>query len=86
MASLGTPWEILNRDNSGWWTEASPESIAAVIEKVLSLPIAELRAMGNRGRQHVVEAYNPMNIAKDMLRLYSWLLGKTEKPEFVYEN
>jgi glycosyltransferase involved in cell wall biosynthesis len=86
MASLGTPWEILSRDNSGWWTEASPESIAAVIKKVLTLPIAELRAMGNRGRRHVVEAYNPLNIAKDMLRLYSWLLGKTEKPEFVYEN
>lgn len=86
MASLGTPWKDLNDYGCGWWTDNSPESIARVIDDIVAKSPAELLEMGKRGRELVIERYHPDKVAEKMMQLYSWLLGKGDKPDFVYES
>lgn len=86
MASLGTPWKDLNDHNCGWWTDNTPESIAKVIDDIAAKSPAKLIEMGMRGRQLVIDRYHPSKVADKMLRLYEWLLGKSPKPDFVYES
>ena len=40
--------------------------------------------MGQNGRQLVEENYSIQAVAMQMIELYGWVLGKGEKPEFVY--
>lgn len=84
MASLGTPWEALNDERCGWWRDNSPESIAAVINELYSLPDDERLSMGKRGRDYVLRTYAAEEVASQMLRLYQWLAGEGEKPEYVF--
>lgn len=85
MASLGTPWEELNSKKCGWWIDRSPENIARVMQQVLEMPQADLFAMGERGRQLVLEKYTANRVARQMLALYEWILNGGAKPDFVYE-
>lgn len=84
MASLGTPWESLNKEKCGWWVDNSPESIANVIQEVYDKSKKELLDMGMRGREYIIKTFAPENIASQMLDLYKWLNGECVKPEFVY--
>ena len=85
MASLGTPWEELNKQHCGWWCDRTPENIAKVMLQVLDMSSKELEEMGERGKAIVEENYAAMQVANKMLQLYSWLLNDGEKPSFVYE-
>lgn len=84
MASLGTPWESLNTNSCGWWRDNSPESIAKVIEDLSALSPDEHRKMGIRGREFILQNFAATQIASKMLKLYSWILGENERPEFVF--
>ena len=83
-ASLGTPWEELNQCDAGWWKDNAPETIAGVIEEILSLPDEQLLVKGRNGRKLVEEKYEQHKVAGMMLDLYKWILGDGEKPVFVY--
>lgn len=86
MASLGTPWEVLNRINCGWWAEASPSSIAQIIDRVVRLSPDELKLMGQRGADFVRENFAASVIASRIFDLYRWLLGEGAKPKFVFDT
>lgn len=85
FASLGTPWEELNKRNCGWWMDRTPENIANVMSQIIDMPHEEIDAMGERGRRLVEEKFTATSVAKQMKELYEWILGKQEKPDFVYE-
>ena len=85
MASLGTPWEELNAEGCGWWVDRSPENIAQVMREVIEMPIEDLLAMGQKGRQLVSQKYAAPQVARKMQRLYEWICTGGAKPEFVYE-
>lgn len=85
MASLGTPWKDLEAHHCGWWRDNSPESVARVIDEVVEKSPEGLLEMGIRGRELVLEKYQASKVAAKMLLLYSWLLGKADKPDFVHE-
>ena len=84
MASLGTPWEELNAVDCGWWMDRSPDNIVQVMQQVLEMPVENLLAMGERGRQLVRKKYAAPQVAAMMQQLYNWLVNGGEKPEFVY--
>lgn len=85
MASLGTPWEALNKERCGWWRDNSPESIAAVIDELYSMTDEERMMMGKRGRDYILRTFASQIVAKQMLKLYQWIAGEGDKPEFVYD-
>lgn len=85
MASLGTPWEELNARHCGWWVNNDIHTLAQTMEEVFSLSDEELLAMGERGKQLVIEKYSSVQVATQMKLLYEWILNSGEKPDFVYE-
>lgn len=86
FAGLHTPWEELNTYRCGWWREADVEHIKDVMTEVIAMEKAEQEAMGERGRELICTQYNPTYIYQQMQQLYEWLLGKRNKPNFVYET
>lgn len=85
IASLGTPWEILNTNNCGWWVNNDVETLADTIDKALSLSPTEIELMGENGRKLVFENFRDVQVANKMKTLYNWIIYKGEKPNFVYE-
>lgn len=85
MASLGTPWEELNTTGCGWWIDRSLENIAQVMQQVIEMPVAQLLAMGEKGRQLVKQKYTAPQVARQMKQLYEWLVRNEKKPYFVFE-
>lgn len=87
-ASLGTPWSELNDCHAGWWRDNSPESIAGVINEILSMSENELLQLGCNGRKLMEKKYEQHIVAAMMKQLYEWIVeDKTnilKKPEFVY--
>lgn len=64
--------------------ETSPESICAGIKKIISIPVNERLRMGKQGYELVKEKFSWTQVANSMTDLYKWVLGKSEKPDFVY--
>lgn len=85
MAGLGTPWEELNTRHCGWWVNNDIHTLVQTMEEVFSLSDEELLAMGERGKQLVIEKYSSVQVATQMKHLYEWILNGGEKPDFVYE-
>lgn len=84
MASKGTPWEELNTYRCGWWVDNDVDTIASAMRAAIELPEAERRAMGERGRQLIINHYSVDVVAAQMKAVYEWLMGGV-KPDCVYE-
>ena len=85
FASTGTPWRVLNVRGCGWWQEATPEKMSAVMRELLSMTPEKLDEMGKIGRKLVAERFSDLAVAEQMKELYHWILTKQNKPSFVYE-
>ncbi len=86
LTTRGTPWEILEKRNCGWWVAPSSEAIASTLAEALRRSPSELQAMGQRGKKLVEEKFLWPKIAKQMLQFYRWLIDEAEKPDYVIEK
>lgn len=84
IASKGTPWEELNTYRCGWWVDNDVDTIASTMRTAIELPEDERRAMGERGRQLIINHYSVDVVAAQMKSVYEWLMGGV-KPDCVYE-
>lgn len=82
-ASLGTPWSELNERNAGWWRDNRPETIANVINEILSLNDNCLLQKGRNGRNLIEAKYEQHKVAGMMQQLHEWCIKGGKKPEFV---
>lgn len=71
ITTKGTPWNELNTENCGWWTDITTEAIKNALLSFLSLSTDELKEMGYNGRKLVEKKYSTKKIAKDMFLLYN---------------
>lgn len=85
IASTGSPWRDLKTYQCGWWTNNDVNSLATAIREALFLNEEELQAMGERGRQMVLDKYSVDVVSRQMGQLYAWVAGRGDKPEFVYD-
>lgn len=83
IASQGTPWSVLEERGCGWWIDVSEKSLVETITAAMAVNESERSAMGQRGRDLVLERFSSYAIAGQMKELYEWLLNKGEKPSFV---
>ena len=84
-ASLGTPWNELNDYDAGWWRDNEPDTIASIINEILSLSDEQLLTKGSNGRDLIEKKYEQHIVAGMMIQLYEWIINNGEKPAFVYE-
>lgn len=73
LASTGTPWSELEQVRVGMWVENSPASLAASIDKMLSIPEEEYEAMRSRSRTFVEERYDIERNYHHWIDLYNQL-------------
>jgi len=53
IASKGTPWQILEEKNIGWWTNNTPEELAKSIDKLYSLSVAKYQEYCINAKKYV---------------------------------
>ena len=85
IATTGSPWQELNDCECGWWVEYSQKAITKAVEKALKAHSAQLTQMGGNGRKLMETRYSVEAVAERFEFLYKWILGKSNKPDFVYE-
>lgn len=85
ITTIGTPWKELNTEHCGWWIDIGANALVGALNEFLSLSDEELKAMGINGRKLIEQKYSMAAIGADFLIFYNWILGKGEKPSFVYD-
>ena len=65
--------------------EDTVESVKQGLMKLLSMNIEQRKKMGINGYQLVKEKFTWDASANKMIQLYTWLLGNTAKPSFVFD-
>lgn len=83
IATKGAPWEDLQKYKCGWWVEYNQKAITYTIKEALDMPTNKLNEMGMRGKKLVEEKYSIEAVANHLKKVYEWVLGKGEKPDFV---
>lgn len=74
ITTKGTPWEELNTEHCGWWTEIGTNATKEALSSFLTLSIEELKKMGYNGRKLIENKYSTKKIAQDMYLLYDKIL------------
>jgi glycosyltransferase involved in cell wall biosynthesis len=69
--------------NAGWWIDIGVEPLKKALVEAIQISEAERLAMGRNGRKLIEEKYSMQSVAKQMVQLYSWVLTKKNKPDFV---
>ena len=84
IATTGSPWEALRTHRCGWWVPYTQEDITYAVKSALTVTDDKLKVLGQNGRRLMEINYSVEVIAQKMKLLYEWILGKGDKPEFVY--
>ena len=58
IASKGSPWEVLETEQLGFWTENSPEELSKALTRILTMTDEEYAAYRERGRAFVEQNFD----------------------------
>ncbi|MRS01692.1 glycosyltransferase [bacterium] len=83
MTTKGNSWQKLTTYQCGWWADASVDGLVDALRSVIALNPLQLKDMGKRGKELVRSQYLWSVQAQKTHDLYSWLLGRRSKPDFV---
>jgi glycosyltransferase involved in cell wall biosynthesis len=86
ISTKGAPWAGLQTHRCGWWIEKGVAPLANALRTALALPQEELKAMGERGRDWMLEDFSWKRISAEMIALYHWLKTAGPAPDFVRMN
>jgi glycosyltransferase involved in cell wall biosynthesis len=84
ITTTNCPWDILNETNTGWCIDLSVDNLERAFREALSMSPAELYDMGQRASKLIFDNFDYRSVTRKTLRLYEWLFGGGNKPEFVY--
>jgi glycosyltransferase involved in cell wall biosynthesis len=70
ITTTGTPWEDLNTYKCGWWINLSLVNLERSIKEVMNLPVAQIKSMGDNGKNLIADKYDINQVAKNMTKLY----------------
>lgn len=83
IVTKGAPWGELDRRSAGWWIDHGRESLVAALERAMSSSMANLRSMGQRGRDWMLREYQWSRIGELFAHAYKSLLGGSAPPDLV---
>jgi glycosyltransferase involved in cell wall biosynthesis len=70
IASFGTPWQILDDNNAGYYCANTPESLAIVIDEAIKLTKAEYNMMSQNAYRLLLQEYTIDNGVHKWLEAY----------------
>ena len=74
IASKGTPWQVLNDKEAGFWIDNDPQSIAKIIDSALTMPAEEYLKMRANAFNLVKGKYDISEMYKVWLDIYNKLM------------
>ena len=83
ISTTNCPWEILNETKTGWCIDLSVDNLEYALREALTMNPTELYDMGQKASKLIYDNFDYRSVTRKTLRLYEWLLGGGEKPEFV---
>lgn len=84
ITTTGAPWQDLVEHHCGWWVAPGVQGVSGALIEALECDPEELRKMGQRGRQLVMDKYSWSQIGATGLEVSGWLLNQSrKKPEVV---
>jgi glycosyltransferase involved in cell wall biosynthesis len=86
LTTTGAPWEILEEENCGWWTEPAVEALAAALQDAVQRSDEERLAMGRRGRGLVEERFSWEQVAQQLSGVYGWVSGQSPRPDCIQDS
>jgi hypothetical protein len=84
MTTKAAPWEDLPKHGCGWWGDISVESIRGSLEEVLLSSPEALAEKGIKAKRLVAAEHTWEVAAARCAKLYSWLCGEGDRPDFVF--
>lgn len=83
ITTKGAPWEVLESEDCGWWTEINAEALAEALREAISLSDEERRKMGERGRVLIASRFAWSTVAGQMKAVYEWVLHGRAAPDCI---
>src|SRR6266404_3610257 len=80
ITTRATPWGELELHRCGWWINTGVAALAKTLALATQSSREDLRAMGTRGRELVLEKYSWDIVAERMLSIFEWLIERRERP------
>ena len=74
ITTKGTPWQELQTEHCGWWTEIGAEGTRKALKEMIDCSEEELETMGKNGRKLIESKYSSTIVARQMMNLYSKIL------------
>lgn len=84
ITTKNAPWQVLNDDKCGWWIDLSVDNIVTTLIEAMSLTDEQRIELGKKSRQCIINHFSSESVAKQTKKVYEWILGQGDKPEFVY--
>jgi glycosyltransferase involved in cell wall biosynthesis len=75
IATQGTPWQVLAQEGCGWWVEANAQALSDALLEATSADPARLAAMGQKGRELMMQEFGWPKVAADFAALYRSMAG-----------
>jgi glycosyltransferase involved in cell wall biosynthesis len=85
ITTRGAPWPGLETHGCGWWIADDEAALEATLRQAMARPVAELAAMGERGRAWIERDFSWAHVAERMAASYRWLLGRGDRPDCVLD-
>lgn len=84
ITTSGAPWSDLMTHRCGWWVAPGVRGVTDALTAAMACSLDELRAMGKRGRELVINKYSWSHIGATGLDVNNWLLDKSRpKPDSI---
>lgn len=83
VCTHGAPWAGLEKNGCGWWIGHDAHSLETALRSAMTLPDAERRDMGERGRRWMKRDFAWPAIAASMDQVYRWLISGGDRPDCV---
>ena len=79
VTSKGTPWEILEKENAGFWIDNSPIIIARTIDNILDMKIEDYKEQENNAQKLAQEQFDINKNVGKWIDLYTKILKNDGK-------
>jgi glycosyltransferase involved in cell wall biosynthesis len=84
ITTTGAPWPDLVEHRCGWWVEPGVQGISGALIEAMECQPSELRKMGQRGRQLVIDKFSWDRIGATALAVSAWMMDQTQpQPQVV---
>lgn len=78
ITTTGAPWRDLVVHRCGWWVEPGVKGVSSALIEATACSAEDLRAMGRRGRQLVIDKYSWSQIGATGMEVSAWLLNQSQ--------